>query len=91
MHRTNKLYHICSLVNEECFQYQEKETACRFRLRGNNTLRTMRCRIPSSRPSEELYKMGPAYSLRNENDIMWEIYENGPVQGKLLISYKIKC
>lgn len=28
--------------------------------------------------------MGPAYSLNNETDIMWEIFHYGPVQGKCI-------
>lgn len=29
-----------------------------------------------------MYRVGPAYSLNNETDIMIEIMESGPVQGK---------
>lgn len=42
----------------------------------------MGCKLPSNQ-RESLYKMGPAYSLNNETDIMWEISTYGPVQGLL--------
>lgn len=50
----------------------------------------MQCSVPDNRQSEALYKMGPAYSLNNETDIMWEIYNYGPVQGKIFYSFSVK-
>lgn len=44
----------------------------------------MQCAIRSD-GRDALYKMGPAYSLNNETDIMWEIFHYGPVQGEILI------
>lgn len=41
----------------------------------------MNCAVHENE-QDSLYKMGPAYSLNNETDIMWEIYNYGPVQGK---------
>ena len=37
----------------------------------------------STRPifKSQIYKMGPAYALNKESDIMWEILHHGPVQG----------
>lgn len=58
----------------------------------------MSCEVPESRVHEGLYKMGPAYSLNNETDIMWEIFHYGPVQGnrkatwfKYSIASRLKC
>lgn len=42
------------------------------------------CELPSKVPRDHLYRVGPAYSLNNETDIMIEIFESGPVQGKIL-------
>jgi hypothetical protein len=46
----------------------------------------MQCDLPFN-GRETLYKMGPAYSLNNETDIMWEIYHYGPVQGEIANSF----
>lgn len=44
---------------------------------------TARCQpLPSQHTLRtELYKVGPAYRLKSEKDIMDEIMESGPVQG----------
>lgn len=42
------------------------------------------CQLPTKVPRDHLYRVGPAYSLNNETDIMIEIFESGPVQGKIL-------
>lgn len=44
----------------------------------------MQCEVRDNE-KDSLYKMGPAYSLNNETDIMWEIYHYGPVQGNHLL------
>lgn len=42
------------------------------------------CELPTKVPRDHLYHVGPAYAiLNNEDDIMIEIFESGPVQGKL--------
>lgn len=41
-----------------------------------------KCNIPEGSLRTELYKVGPAYRLGNETDIMQEIRDSGPVQGK---------
>jgi hypothetical protein len=38
--------------------------------------------LPTKVDRTDFYKMGPAYSLRNETDIKYEIFHYGPVQGK---------
>lgn len=51
----------------------------------------MSCSIPSDPPHEGLYKMGPAYSLNNETDIMLEIFHYGPVQGVQVSFDRVSC
>ena len=34
-------------------------------------------------PRHEMYRTGPAYRMGSEQDVMYEIMESGPVQGKL--------
>lgn len=75
-----------SVADDDCYPYEAEVGRCRHK--KNDNLRTMACSIPASRPTEALYKMGPAYSLNNETDIMWEIFHYGPVQGK--VEWKIK-
>lgn len=50
----------------------------------------MGCELPTKVPRDHLYRVGPAYSLNNETDIMIEIFESGPVQGKICDSVKVK-
>ena len=69
-------------VDEECYPYEGKVTNCRVPDKRASTLRSLGCSLPTKVARTDLYKMGPAYSLNNETDIMWEIYHHGPVQGK---------
>src|SRR5690349_1323444 len=62
-----------------CYPYEANVGRCRAK--KNDNLRTMSCNVPEERPLDGLYKMGPAYSLNNETDIMLEIFHYGPVQG----------
>ena len=43
-----------------------------------------KCKAPSV-SKLLIYKMGPAYSLNNESDIMWEILHHGPVQATMRV------
>lgn len=56
---------------------------CKVNRRDN--LETIGCNLPSKVPRKTLYKVGPAYSLRNETDIMTEIFKYGPVQATLKV------
>lgn len=69
-----------SVADEDCYPYEAAVGRCRAK--KNSNLRTMQCEIPSNN-RDSLYKMGPAYSLNNETDIMWEISTYGPVQGDI--------
>jgi hypothetical protein len=61
--------------------YQAQQGVCKIRRRGDD-LKTAGCRLPTKVDRTDFYKMGPAYSLRNETDIKYEIFHYGPVQGK---------
>ncbi|KAG5678378.1 hypothetical protein PVAND_008058 [Polypedilum vanderplanki] len=70
------------VADEDCYPYEA--TVGRCRAKKNDNLRTMQCNLPSTQ-RESLYKMGPAYSLNNETDIMWEIFHYGPVQATMWV------
>lgn len=67
------------LVDKECYSWTGKNDQCRLRKRSN--LKAAGCRNPPNPLRTELYKVGPAYRLGNETDIMQEILTSGPVQG----------
>ena len=84
----------CSVVNEECYPYTSGQTGqverCKVPRRGN--LSTMKCQlvnaaVGSTRPSDKpqrkgLFRTPPAYRIAlQEEDIMNEIIQRGPVQG----------
>lgn len=68
-----------SVADDDCYPYEAHVGRCRAK--KTDTLLTMNCDVPENRVHEGLFKMGPAYSLNNETDIMWEIFHYGPVQG----------
>ncbi|XP_076040247.1 putative peptidase C1-like protein F26E4.3 [Oratosquilla oratoria] len=75
------------VVNEECFPYQSGHTSqkgsCKVP-RGANLL-TQRCHVTRNN-RKELYKMEPPYRVSSkEEDIMYEIMENGPVQATMTV------
>lgn len=67
-----------SVTDEDCYPYEASVGRCRAK--KNDNLRTLQCALPDDR-HDGFYKMGPAYSLNNETDIMFEIFHYGPVQG----------
>lgn len=67
-----------SVADEDCYPYEASVGRCRAK--KNDNLRTLQCALPDNR-HDGFYKMGPAYSLNNETDIMFEIFHYGPVQG----------
>jgi hypothetical protein len=69
------------VADYECYGYEASVGRCRATKLDN--LRSMGCNVPEFRPTENLYKTGPGYSLYNETDIMWEIKNYGPVQGEI--------
>lgn len=76
-----KIYNIVNfrIVDEACFPYVPSS---RCKIRRTDTLASVGCELPTKVPRHELYRVGPAYSINNETDIMIEIFESGPVQGK---------
>lgn len=68
------------IVDEQCFPYLGRNTTCSIRRVG--PLRAAGCVPPKYSERTERYKVGPAYRLGNETDIMYEIMRSGPVQGK---------
>lgn len=73
-----------SVADEDCYPYEA--TVGRCRAKRSDNLRSMQCAIPDNR-HDGLYKMGPAYSLNNETDIMFEIFHYGPVQGDVKFTF----
>lgn len=69
-----------SIVDDDCFPYIAASNKCK--VRRTDTLASAGCRLPTKTNRNHLYRVGPAYSLNNETDIMIEIMESGPVQGR---------
>lgn len=74
-----KIHFFISLVDDECYPYSAEASRCK--IRRTDTLSSAGCKLPQKVPRDHMYRVGPAYSLNNESDIMAEIYESGPVQG----------
>ncbi|CAH0550807.1 unnamed protein product [Brassicogethes aeneus] len=72
------------VVDEPCFPYLGKEKTCTIKMRGD--LRRANCAAPSSGRTQR-YKVGPAYKLRNETDIMFDIMKSGPVQATMKVHH----
>lgn len=76
-----------SVVEERCYPYiGDYKTSSKCKVaRGIRSLKAARC-LPQHSiepPRLELYRTGPAYRIKSEQDIMHEILESGPVQGEL--------
>lgn len=67
-------------MDEGCFPYSAVPSHCK--VQRTSTLSSIGCQLPTAVPRDHMYRVGPAYSLNNETDIMIEIMESGPVQGK---------
>ncbi|XP_041770089.1 tubulointerstitial nephritis antigen-like isoform X1 [Anopheles merus] len=66
------------VVNEECYPYIAAQNVCK--ISNDDTLITANCELPVKVNRTLMYKMGPAFSLNNETDIMAEIKDRGTVQ-----------
>ncbi|XP_031845246.1 putative peptidase C1-like protein F26E4.3 [Nomia melanderi] len=71
------------LVNESCYPWSGSSDQCK--LRKKIDLRSAGCPPPANLFRTELYKVGPAYRLGNETDIMQEILMSGPVQATMRV------
>ncbi|XP_019881743.2 tubulointerstitial nephritis antigen-like [Aethina tumida] len=70
------------LVDEDCFPYRAKYEHCSIKRKGNWA--DVGCR-PFNPERRHRYKVSPAYRLRNETDIMYEIEQSGPVQATIRV------
>ena len=74
------------MVPDSCYPWTGQSGKCHVPKRA--TLQTARCplrAVKSRKAKTELYRMGPAYRLASEPDIMREIIKSGPVQGESLV------
>ncbi|KAE8750029.1 Cathepsin BSer [Frankliniella occidentalis] len=74
------------LVPESCYPWTGREDKCHVPKKA--TLDTARCPLRSAtsrKAKTELYRMGPAYRLAGEADIMREIIRSGPVQATMRV------
>ncbi|KAL9918519.1 secreted Wg-interacting molecule [Glossina fuscipes fuscipes] len=76
--------HKQGVVDESCYPYVGYRDACKIPY-NSRSLRSNGCRSYSGVDRDELYTVGPAYSLNNETDIMAEIFMSGPVQATLTV------
>lgn len=72
------------VVDEDCYPYTGSNTStCVIRRVG--PLRAAGCTPPKYSERTGRYKVGPAYRLGNETDIMFEILRSGPVQATMKV------
>lgn len=71
------------LVDEKCYPWKGMHDQCKLQKRTN--LEVAGCDPPANPLRKELYKVGPAYRLGNETDIMIEILTSGPVQATMKV------
>lgn len=70
-----------SMVSEECYPWMGKVDTCK--VRKMRRLADARCPASANPRRDLLYKVGPAYLIDGEADIMQEIMVSGPVQGTI--------
>lgn len=71
------------LVDRDCYPWRGTTESCKLPKR--TSLRDAGCRAAENPLRTELYKVGPAYRLGNETDIMQEILTSGPVQATMRV------
>lgn len=71
------------LVDDACYPYIGQPGHCK--VRHYDSLSSAGCKLPTKVPRDHLYRVGPAYPLEGENDIMVEIKKSGPVIGSFLV------
>ena len=76
--------HKQGVVDETCYPYTGRREACTIR-HNRRSLSANGCRAIAGVDRDELYTVGPAYSLNNETDIMSEIFHSGPVQATMRV------
>ncbi|CAB3246535.1 unnamed protein product [Arctia plantaginis] len=68
---------VFGLVDEECFPYQADQNSCPFRLEDDLLSDGCKPVVPERR---ERYKIGPPIRLDRERDVMYDIFNSGPIQ-----------
>ncbi|KAJ8668890.1 hypothetical protein QAD02_000149 [Eretmocerus hayati] len=72
------------LTDEDCYPWKGEVSKCR--VQRQSKLSDSGCRKRNSyNLRNELYRVGPAYRLGNETDIMDEILQSGPVQATMRV------
>ncbi|KAK6638876.1 hypothetical protein RUM43_007146 [Polyplax serrata] len=72
------------LVDESCYPWTGTPTKCKIPKRA--TLITANCPPVSGQGLRtDLYRVGPAYKIQSEGDIMEEIIQSGPVQATMKV------
>ncbi|KAK4292589.1 hypothetical protein Pmani_034660 [Petrolisthes manimaculis] len=68
-------------VEESCVPYESGWTSTVPTCPRGNTHKSIRCKSGKVKQEDDMYGMEPAYRISgNEEDIQWEILNNGPVQ-----------
>ncbi|XP_034250308.1 tubulointerstitial nephritis antigen-like [Thrips palmi] len=78
------------LVPDACYPWTGRNDTCHVPKKA--TLQTARCplrAVTSRKAKTELYRMGPAYRLDSEQDIMREIIKSGPVQATMQVFHDL--
>lgn len=73
-----------SVLDEDCYPYVGHRDTCKVHYKSRS-LSANGCSPSSGVSRDDFYTVGPAYSIRNETDIMAEIYHSGPVQATMRI------
>uniref|UniRef100_A0A1I8Q6H8 SMB domain-containing protein n=1 Tax=Stomoxys calcitrans TaxID=35570 RepID=A0A1I8Q6H8_STOCA len=76
--------HKQGVLDENCYPYVGDRETCKV-YHKKRSLSSYGCRPAPGVDRDEFYTVGPAYSIRNETDIMAEIYNSGPVQATMRI------
>lgn len=73
------------MVDDECYPYEARRENCKIAHRPRK-LSANGCKGSGESGRDDFFTVGPAYSLKNENDIMAEIFHSGPVQATMKVN-----
>lgn len=62
-----------------------RRETCKTGVSRHRKLSLFGCRLPLESDRDDFYTVGPAYSIKNETDIMAEIFHSGPVQATMRV------
>lgn len=77
--------HKKGVLDEQCYSYTQHRDTCKIHRHNSRSLKANGCHPFPGVNRDNFYTVGPAYSLRGENDIMAEIYQSGPVQATMRV------